>query len=134
MNQENLFEQDWRDCLRAHYVHVIRERDVVNEESLITVLRQTGFSDDDINAIRAETASALGWETPVESKADSESEIVADAPPDAAPKTPAEVLPEPSQQAEQSTPLATIPPAKPIEPAEEDNPPKPESFKQMSLF
>ena len=31
MNQENLFEQDWRNCLRAHYAHVVRERDVINE-------------------------------------------------------------------------------------------------------
>src|SRR5579859_2819043 len=113
MNQEDLFEQDWRDCLRAHYVHVIRERDMVNEESLITVLRQTGFSDDDITAIRAETAAALGWDTQLESSADSEAEIVSGAPSDAAPETPTKESPEPSQQADQSLPTETVPPTKP---------------------
>src|SRR6266852_7522058 len=122
MNEENLFEQDWRNCLRAHYVHVIRERDVVNEESLITVLRQTGFSDDDINAIRAETAAALGWDTPVESSAEPEAEIIADAPSDAAPETPTEVSPEPSQQADQSISPATVPPTEQTEPDKEDPP------------
>ncbi|SRR5258708_4773140 len=134
MNQENLFEQDWRDCLRAHYVHVVSERDVVNEESLITVLRQTGFSDEDITAIRAETAAALGWDMQVDSTADPEAEIISDALSDAAPETISEVLPAPSQQADQSLSTETVPPAKPIEPVKEDDPPEPESFTQMSMF
>src|SRR5260370_40819766 len=111
MNEENLFEQDWRDCLRAHYVHVVSERDVVNEESLITVLRQTGFSDDDINAIRAETAAALGWDTQIENSADSEAEISTAAPSDAVPETPGEQLPELSRQADQSTSPEPVQPA-----------------------
>ena len=134
MNEENLFEQDWRDCLRAHYVHVVSERDVVNEESLITVLRQTGFSDEDITAIRAETAAALGWDMQVDSTADPEAEIISDALSDAAPETISEVLPAPSQQADQSLSTETVPPAKPIEPVKEDDPPEPESFTQMSMF
>ena len=46
-NIENPFMEDWRDCLRAHYIHVVKEQDTVNEGSLITVLRDTGFEDED---------------------------------------------------------------------------------------
>ena len=145
MNSENLFEQDWRDCLRAHYVHVIRERDLVNEESLITVLRQTGFTDDDISAIRSETAAALGWDMQ-EVVAEVEAEVetpASEEPPATPPESPADAPPVPapmgtsdqrSQQADQPAPAEAVPPAAKVEPEQDNEPPEPESFVQMSLF
>jgi hypothetical protein len=62
MEQQNLFAEDWINCLRAHYVHVIRERDENNEQSLVSVLLETGFSEDDINAMRTEVMTSFGWE------------------------------------------------------------------------
>jgi hypothetical protein len=44
----SIFSDDWRDCLQEHYRHVIRAQDTVNERSLIEVLHQVGFTDDDL--------------------------------------------------------------------------------------
>jgi hypothetical protein len=63
MSMVNIFEDDWRDCLRAHYFHVIAERDVNNERSLVTVLLQTGFTEDDIAALRSAAIAEYGWES-----------------------------------------------------------------------
>ncbi len=57
----NVFEEDWRACLRAHYAHVIKEHDINNERSLETVLMQTGFSEVDLAAMRSEILAELGW-------------------------------------------------------------------------
>ncbi len=65
MNNDNLFDQDWRDCLRAHYMHVIREGDSNNEVSLITVLKQTGFNDDDLRDWYITVAAEMGWDVSV---------------------------------------------------------------------
>jgi hypothetical protein len=66
MSTTNIFEEDWRDCLRAHYFHVIKERDENNERSLVTVLLQTGFTEEDIAALRNAALAEYGWqpETP----------------------------------------------------------------------
>lgn len=58
----SIFDEEWRACLRAHYFHVIKERDTNNERSLETVLIQTGFTPDDLTAMRAEIYALLGWE------------------------------------------------------------------------
>jgi hypothetical protein len=63
MNTQNIFEDEWRACLRAHLFHVIKERDTGNEDSLITVLLQTGFTDGEIAEMRAEALAELGWDT-----------------------------------------------------------------------
>lgn len=39
------FAEDWRDCLRVHYQHVIRNQDHTTEGSLTYVLHDIGFSD-----------------------------------------------------------------------------------------
>jgi hypothetical protein len=62
MSTVNIFEEDWRDCLRAHYFHVVKERDVNNERSLVTVLLQTGFTEEDIAALRSAALAEYGWE------------------------------------------------------------------------
>jgi len=61
MNTQDVFEDEWRACLRAHFFHVIRERDPGNEQSLVTVLLETGFTDEDITVMRAEALAELGW-------------------------------------------------------------------------
>jgi hypothetical protein len=42
---ENIFGDDWRECLQAHYVHVIRNRDHVTRPTLRVVMQQAGFDE-----------------------------------------------------------------------------------------
>lgn len=42
------FADDWRDCLRAHYQHVLRSQDSLTEHTLIDVLQSVGFSDSEL--------------------------------------------------------------------------------------
>lgn len=52
MAEENIFADEWRDCLRAHYQHVIRTRDQVTEPSLRVVMHQAGFDDAELAELR----------------------------------------------------------------------------------
>jgi hypothetical protein len=49
---ENIFEAEWRECLEAHYMHVIRNRDKVTEPSLTVVMGQAGFDASELAALR----------------------------------------------------------------------------------
>ncbi|MBZ0287114.1 MAG: hypothetical protein K8I30_05825 [Anaerolineae bacterium] len=49
---ENIFEAEWRECLEAHYMHVIRNRDKVTEPSLTHVMHQAGFNDSELAELR----------------------------------------------------------------------------------
>lgn len=49
---ENIFERDWRDCLEAHYMHVIRTNDRVTLPSLTYVMHQAGFDDAQLAELR----------------------------------------------------------------------------------
>ena len=49
---ENIFEAEWRECLEAHYMHVIRNRDKVTEPSLTVVMHQAGFNDSELAELR----------------------------------------------------------------------------------
>ncbi len=51
---QSIFHQDWRACLRAHYMHVIRIGDKVTEPTLHGVLTRVGFSDDEIKQMAVE--------------------------------------------------------------------------------
>jgi hypothetical protein len=42
---ENIFADEWLECLEAHYMHVIRIKDKVTEPSLSIVMHSAGFSD-----------------------------------------------------------------------------------------
>ena len=42
------FSDDWRDCLKAHYTHVIRAEDHRTEKTLRNVLYECGFNADDL--------------------------------------------------------------------------------------
>lgn len=56
----NPFYDEWQACLREHLRFVIENRDTNNEKSLITVLRDTGFNDDQIAVMRTEIIAELG--------------------------------------------------------------------------
>jgi hypothetical protein len=45
---QSVFYEDWRACLRAHYMHVIRVSDKVTEPTLKKVLLRVGFSEGEI--------------------------------------------------------------------------------------
>lgn len=46
--QQSVFYEDWRACLRAHYMHVVGAGDKVTEPTLKNVLLRVGFSEDEI--------------------------------------------------------------------------------------
>ena len=49
---EDIFADDWAECLEAHYMHVIRTNDKVTEPSLSIVMHSAGFSDAQLAELR----------------------------------------------------------------------------------
>ncbi len=49
---ENIFANEWVECLEAHYMHVIRINDKVTEPSLSIVMHSAGFSDAQLAELR----------------------------------------------------------------------------------
>jgi hypothetical protein len=50
---ENVFGDEWYECLEAHYMHVIRTNDKVTEPSLTYVLvKQVGFTEAQLAELR----------------------------------------------------------------------------------
>jgi hypothetical protein len=47
-SSRSIFYDDWRNCLRTHYMHVIRSNDRVTEPTLRRVLLSVGFSEAEI--------------------------------------------------------------------------------------
>ena len=45
MSDYNPFDQEWRECLRSHYVYVIRSGDEATERTLAGVMQQAGFDE-----------------------------------------------------------------------------------------
>jgi len=145
MNQGDLFQQDWHDCLRAHFEYVIRERDALNESSLITVLHEVGYGMEDIASLRTEIAERLGLPEPIEEAPES-LEAVPDEIDDSVETTPAlssEDV-EPARDAVNADTIIESPEpaadafteeAAPIEPSQDEPPEPPElPIVQMSLF
>ena len=58
-NKPSLFFDDWQDCLRAHYVYVLRAGDNITEPTLRQVLLQTGLGEQELRALQEE-AFAMG--------------------------------------------------------------------------
>jgi len=52
MKQRSVFAEEWRECLRAHYTHVVRIQDVSTERTLISIMQEAGFSDEDLANLR----------------------------------------------------------------------------------
>jgi hypothetical protein len=57
-DRRSIFFDEWRACLRAHYVYVLRTNDTVTEPTLRHVLRQTGISEEELAALQAEALGA----------------------------------------------------------------------------
>lgn len=49
---DNIFADEWNECLRAHYMHVIRTNDKVTLPSLTIVMQQAGFSTSQLAELR----------------------------------------------------------------------------------
>jgi len=49
-----VFADEWRRCLRAHYMHAIRHDDRVNLRSLVPVLQHLGFTDAELAELRVQ--------------------------------------------------------------------------------
>jgi hypothetical protein len=52
MSKESIFKDEWRECLRAHYMDVIRRDDQRTLKSLVRVMHDTGFGDDELAELR----------------------------------------------------------------------------------
>lgn len=119
------FSEDWRDCLKAHYTHVIRTNDVRTEKTLRTVLHECGYNDAQINEWYVLATMHVD---------DVDPDFVPDlelVQPEAAPVMVAvpEMPPEPVAAA-----IEEPPPEEVVE-EEDDTPPHdPDGFQQMSLF
>jgi hypothetical protein len=50
--ETNPFETQWRECLRAHYTHVIRVQDVGTERTLSKILKRLNFTDAELAELR----------------------------------------------------------------------------------
>jgi hypothetical protein len=87
MSDNNIFADDWRDCLRAHYSHVVRTEDHVTEPSLHKVMNAAGFSESELAEMRVR-ATMRADEMPDGFEPDLD--ILAEAPPEVA-EAPAEV-------------------------------------------
>jgi hypothetical protein len=51
MSHYNPFADDWRDSLRAHYMHAVRADDQVTLKSLNGLMHEVGFSDDELREL-----------------------------------------------------------------------------------
>jgi len=52
MQKDSIFVEEWRRCLRAHYMDVVRRDDQVTLKSLVRVMHDTGFSDEELAELR----------------------------------------------------------------------------------
>jgi hypothetical protein len=48
----SVFDDEWRDCLREHYKHVVRDNDRITKESLTEVLYSVGFDDAELRDLQ----------------------------------------------------------------------------------
>ena len=48
MTDKSIFADDWRDSLRAHYIHTVQTNDLVTLKTLEGVLLDVGFSRDEL--------------------------------------------------------------------------------------
>jgi hypothetical protein len=50
---ENVFDDEWRECLRAHYIAVIRNEDKVTQPSLTALMMdELGYGEDELRQLR----------------------------------------------------------------------------------
>jgi len=51
MAGQNIFADEWRDCLRAHYTYVVRLGDHGTERTLRGVMEEVGFSESEVKEL-----------------------------------------------------------------------------------
>ena len=51
MANDSIFADDWRECLQAQYQHVIRNNDQITLKTLVPVLHDVGFSEDELREL-----------------------------------------------------------------------------------
>ena len=54
MQRRSIFFDDWRECLRSHFFHVVKINDAVTEPTLRNVLMDAGISPEEIDEWYAE--------------------------------------------------------------------------------
>lgn len=52
--KQSVFHDNWRDCLREHYLYVVRTHDAITEPTLRRVLIDTGFTEAEIDQLHEE--------------------------------------------------------------------------------
>ena len=57
-----IFAKEWRACLSVHYQSVVARSDTKNEQSLLAVLAQLNFADEELNDLRAAAIQGLSTE------------------------------------------------------------------------
>jgi hypothetical protein len=50
------FNEDWRDCLGAHFRYTVRNHDHATEKTVADILRETGLTDAQIGELRVTAA------------------------------------------------------------------------------
>ena len=51
MANESIFADDWRECLQAQYQHVVRNNDQITLRTLVPVMHDVGFSEDELREL-----------------------------------------------------------------------------------
>ena len=51
MANESIFADDWRECLQEQYKHVVRNNDQITLRTLVPVLLDVGFRDDELREL-----------------------------------------------------------------------------------
>jgi len=141
---DDIFADEWRECLRAHYMHVIRTNDRVTEPSLTVVMGQAGFDSSELAELRVRATmhmDAVGEdfvpnldvldavaEARVIAVAVPEPAPTADALPPAEAELPVEALIEAIEEAAAESEALDEPP--PLETAPEE----PDAPQQLTLF
>ena len=50
----SVFANDWRDSLRAHFIEVVRRNDKKTEESLLGIMYDVGFREEELRQLKLE--------------------------------------------------------------------------------
>lgn len=95
MANDSIFADEWRDCLRAHYTSVIRNDDQITLRSLVGVMHEVGFSDEELRDL-AFHATLRAEDMPDDFVPDME--ILTGAQPVAKPEPPVEPAAEPEAE------------------------------------
>jgi hypothetical protein len=121
----SIFADDWRACLREHYMEMVRKQDRVTLPSLTLVMYEVGFSDDDLDALRLlATMRADAMPDDYVPPEVAEARVFAVV----------EALPEPDDLPPEPEPEADVEPEPEPEPAPDEDAHDPDTPQQLTLF